>query len=302
VGISGIVVLAGLGVVALATGLHALVRARRMRRLRKRYSAAAMPKRGSFAWRNLAPIVLLLGAGASLVLAFGQVRFNRQATTGTVILAIDVSNSMERTDVAPDRLHAAQAAASAFLRQLPGGFRVGVVTFAGTARELVTPTEDRGIVAGALDALSPSKGTVIGDGLSTALDAIDTDRRQHGAQPAAVVLLTDGQDTGSRVSPDRAAQRAEANGVKVFTVAIGATDAGATDGANTALLTQLATTTGAQAFTAATSGQLTDVYRALGSQLSSDLAIEGSGARFVLLATALAIAAGISLLVLTRHL
>ncbi len=300
-GISGIVVLAGLASVALAAGIYALARARRMHALRKRYGDAAMPKRQGLAWRTIAPIVLLLGAGASIVMAFGEVRLDHQATQGTVILAVDVSRSMDKTDVAPDRLEAAQAAAQGFLRRLPTGFRVGVVTFAGTARVVVAPTTDRAQVAGALGTLSTSNGTVIGDGLSKALDTIDADRRRRGAEPAAVVLLTDGQDTGSAISPDQAARRAKADGVKVFTVAVGATDAGAS-GANTGLLAQLAATTGARTFTAQSAGQLSEVYQSLGSELSTDLAIAGSSARFVALAAALAIAAGISLVALTREL
>ena len=287
---------------ALATGAYALVKIRRRHKLRKRYGAAAMPKRQAFAWRKLAPIVLLLGAGASLVLAFGQVRLNHQATQGTVILAVDDSDSMLQTDVAPDRLKAAQSAAQAFLEQLPPGFRVGVVTFAGTAQILVAPTMDRTKVSAALSSLTTSRGTVIGDGLTSALDTIDADRRAHGAGPAAVVLLTDGQDTGSKIPPDQAALRAKSDGVKVFTVAVGATAAGSSEGANTGLLSQLATTTQAKAFTAQSAGQLTEVYASLGTELSSDLAIAGSGARFVVLGTALAIAAGISLVVVTRQL
>jgi Ca-activated chloride channel homolog len=259
-----------------------------------------MPQRQAFAWRTLAPVVLLLGAGASIVLAFGGVRLNHPATQGTVILAIDVSHSMDRTDVAPDRLRAAQAAAQSFLRTLPPGFKVGVVTFAGTAKALVTPTTDRAQIASAIGALSTSNGTVIGDGLSTALDTIDANRHATGIGPAAVVLLTDGQDSGSKISPAEAAQRAKTDNVKVFTVAVGAADAG-TSGANTGLLRQIATTTGARAFTAGSAGQLTDVYQSLGSELSSDLAIAGSGTRFVALAAALAIAAGISLIALQRE-
>jgi Ca-activated chloride channel family protein len=300
VGLSGIVVVVGLTLVALVAGISVLIRERRLRVLRKRYGDAAMPARQGFAWRTLAPFVLLVGAGASIILAFGNVRLSHQATTGTVILAVDVSRSMDNTDVAPNRLEAAQAAAQSFLQQLPAGFKVGVVTFAGSATVLVAPTADRTKIAGAIDTLSTSNGTVIGDGLSQALDTIDTTRRATGDDPAAVVLLTDGQDTGSTVSPDDAAQRAKTDDVKVFTVAVGAADNG-TKGANTGLLAQLATTTDAQTFTAASAGQLTEVYRSLGSELSSDLAISRSSTGFVALAAALAIAAGISLVVLQRN-
>src|SRR5215218_2637380 len=64
----------------------------------------------------------------------------------TVMLAIDVSASMEATDVTPSRIVAAKAAAADFVRQLPAEFKVGVVTFSGTARVLSAPTEDRAVV------------------------------------------------------------------------------------------------------------------------------------------------------------
>jgi len=289
-----VVVLAALGVV--------LARVRRRHVLRKRYGAAAMPRRGGIPWRSVAPVVLLLLAGASLVMAFGQVRLNHQATTGTVILAVDVSDSMRQTDVSPNRLAAAKAAAQTFLERLPQGFRVGVVTFAGTAKLAVTPTGDRTDVSRALVPLTTSGGTVIGDGLSMAIDAIDADRRANGGGPAAIVLLTDGQDTGSKVAPSVAAERAETDGIKIFTVAVGTSGTNAKDAVNTSLLGQIASTTDAKTFTATSAGQLTEIYGALGSELSTDLAIAGSGARFVALAAALAVAAGISLLVLTRQL
>ena len=80
----------------------------------------------------------------SLLFAFGQVRFDRQVTAGTVVLAIDVSHSMGSTDVLPDRLAAAQVAATAFLDRLPAGFRVGLATFSVSSvrcRSSPRPTE-----------------------------------------------------------------------------------------------------------------------------------------------------------------
>ena len=136
----------------------------------------------------------------SLLFAFGQVRIDRQVTAGTVVLAIDVSHSMGSSDVLPNRLAAAQVAAAAFLDRLPAGFRVGLATFSVSSAVPVFPTSDRARVASAVGSLAvdTGTGTVIGDGLSSALDAIQTDRGD-GDRPAAVVLLSDGRDSGSTI-------------------------------------------------------------------------------------------------------
>src|SRR5206468_3321384 len=83
----------------------------------------------------------------------------------------DVSLSMNATDVQPSRLAAAQQAAETLVAQLPESFYVGLVTFADKATVLVQPTVDHTKVGAALDHPQQGHGTVIGDGLSTTLDA-----------------------------------------------------------------------------------------------------------------------------------
>ena len=180
-------------------------------------------KRRGPQWRRRLPVALVVGAIVSLLFAFGQVRIDRQVTAGTVVLAMDVSHSMGSTDVQPNRLAAAQVAASAFLDRLPAGFRVGLATFSVSSTVVIVPTSDRSRVASALGSLGvdPGSGTVIGDGLSAALDAIQQDRGDETDRPAAVVLLSDGRDSGSTIPPQRAASRAAELGVPVYTVAIG---------------------------------------------------------------------------------
>ena len=148
--------------------------ARRRRKLRG--------KRRGPQWRRRLPVALVVGAIVSLLFAFGQVRIDRQVTAGTVVLAIDVSHSMGSTDVLPNRLAAAQVAAAAFLDRLPAGFRVGLATFSVSSVVPVLPTSDRTRVATALGSLAvdTGTGTVIGDGLSSALDAIQADRGDAG--------------------------------------------------------------------------------------------------------------------------
>ena len=271
----------------------ALVRAASRRvRLRMRYGGAAVRHDVTGAFRKMAPYALLFGATTCLLLLFAQIRLERSASVASVVLAIDVSDSMLETDVQPDRLSAAKAAATTFLDRVPPGFRVGVVTFADAAHIASEPGESREATAEAIDELASSRGTVIGDGLSEALDMIVAERADDEELPAAIVLLTDGADTGSAVPPDEAAERAQAMAVPVFTVAIvGNEDE---QGGDIALLESIASGSGGALSTAASAGELSQVYETLGARLSSELTV-GSSAMPLLAAsvllTALAVAA-----------
>jgi Ca-activated chloride channel family protein len=139
---------------------------------------------------------------------------------------------------------------------------------------------------------------VIGDGLAKALDEIQTEWGTSGEGPAAIVLLSDGNDTGSKVPPDEAAQDVAARGVPVYTVILGQQGPGG-GSADADLLTRIAQTTGGQVATAETSSELSGVYDDLGAQLSSQLKISSSAQLFVFAAIAFAVAAAIVVLSLT---
>ena len=89
----------------------------------------------------------------------------------TVVIALDVSGSMQATDVAPSRLTAAKAAAVRFVGSLPRTFDVGQVSFSSAATVQVAPTQDHASVAGAIDALTYGGGTAIGDAVAASVSA-----------------------------------------------------------------------------------------------------------------------------------
>src|SRR5580698_6671788 len=134
--------------------------------------AAALPGRSR--WRRRVPAGLL--AAGLAVLAIGAAR--PQATvpvassSATIMLALDVSGSMCSTDVKPNRITAAERAASAFIKSQAGGPRIGLVAFAATAVVLVPPTADTNQLLSAIGGLTTSFGTAIGEGILTSLDAI----------------------------------------------------------------------------------------------------------------------------------
>ncbi len=156
-------------------------------------------------------------------------------TAGTVILAIDVSNSMGADDVAPTRLAAAQRAARAFVAEQPDSVDIGVVAFERGALTTARPDADHSIALAAIDRLKITGGTSLGTAIMASLTAItgkqvtvgrDGTAPDIGYWPSAtIVMFSDGQNQGADVEPAAAvAQRA---GVHIHTVGIG-TPAGAT--------------------------------------------------------------------------
>jgi Ca-activated chloride channel family protein len=248
-------------------------------------------------WQKVLPVVLLGLAVVSLVLGLTGFRFDRQTSHGTAILVIDVSSSMDRTDIQPTRLVAAQAAATSFLDELPGGTRVGVIAFAGMPDEVVPPTADHEEAAAALADLPRGRGTRIGDALSAAIDAILSDWDEEGKREAAVVLLSDGITlVPDEVPPEVAAERAAGLEIPVSTVLL----SGRVELENDQLLQDIAETTGAESFTAETAAELNTVYEGLGEQLSTDLEVSETSSLYILIAVGCAIAAAVLVLVAQR--
>ncbi|MBI4280272.1 MAG: VWA domain-containing protein, partial [Armatimonadetes bacterium] len=185
------------------------------------------------ALRRHAAAVLFLLALAAVILALGRpvaplpVPSNQTA----VMLSIDVSRSMLAQDMHPNRLEAAKTAAREFVKVLPRGTRVGLVTFSSYASLIVPPTADHGRVVEAIDDLSAEFATAIGDGLLEAVwalpgrtrpeDPLTPPREPRGAlPPAVVVLLSDGQSNRGAL-PSEAARIAKQQQIKVYTVGIG---------------------------------------------------------------------------------
>jgi Ca-activated chloride channel homolog len=128
-------------------------------------------------------------------LATEQVPRNR----ATVMLAIDVSLSMRATDVSPSRLQTAQQAATEFVDQLPPGINLGLVSFAGTATVLVSPTRDRETVKRAISTLQLAESTATGEAIQASLASIRSVASQiQGPEeppPGRIILLSDGKQT-----------------------------------------------------------------------------------------------------------
>jgi Ca-activated chloride channel family protein len=166
------------------------------------------------------------------------------AEEGTVILAIDVSGSMQAADVDPNRMEAAKSAALAFVEKQGAAVQIGVVSFSGDASIVQAPTTDKDLVRAAIARLRPQRATAIGRGILVSLDAIFTEEeippsakylnpaaaqqaqpptthpKMPGFAPATIVLLTDGQNN-QFPQPLAVIDEAISRGVRVYTVGLG---------------------------------------------------------------------------------
>jgi Ca-activated chloride channel family protein len=199
---------------------------------------AALP--GRTAWRRRIPVYLFLAGLLPLAgaLARPQATVSVPADNTSILLAIDVSGSMCSTDVQPNRLTAASDAARKFIKAQKGETRIGLVAFSGIAALLVPPTTDKNKLLDAIDGLKTARGTAIGQGILTSIDAIaeiNPNVAKTGVnlgdaapgslsdfQPDTIVVLTDGSNT-TGVDPVTAAQQAAARHLRVFTIGFGTT-------------------------------------------------------------------------------
>lgn len=128
-------------------------------------------------WRRHVPPLLFLLAMAAALLAAARpsAEVTLPSSRATLILAMDVSRSMQATDVEPNRLEAAQSAARSFIHDLPKNVRLGIVSFAGTAAVVQTPTENRDDMLAAIDRFQLQRATATGSGLLLALSMLFPD-------------------------------------------------------------------------------------------------------------------------------
>jgi len=229
-------------------------------------------------WRRHVPAAAFCGTLALLVVGFARPTTEVQVPRerATIVVAFDVSASMEATDVEPTRFEAAQRAALAFVDRLPERFNAGLVPFSGSATVAVPPTTDRGALRSAIERLTTGEGTAIGEAVVAARDAVRMlDREAETSPPPAhIVLLSDGSNTTGR-SVESAAQEAAGDKIPVSTIAYG-TESGTIDlpsGDTVSVpvdgpaLRDLAAGTGGDFHEAATGEELQEVYEDIGSSV-----------------------------------
>jgi Ca-activated chloride channel family protein len=282
---------------------YALRERRRSRKGTRFANPALMPNlvARSPRWRrHVIPVVLLLAIAALCVAA---ARPQRPVTSpvkrATIVLAIDTSRSMSATDVKPNRLTAAKGAARTLVASLPPDGQVGVVAFTRTVHVLNTPTDDRSVIRGSLDALEIGGGTAIGDAIAQSLVLVQqkkTSSTANGKPAAAIIVLSDGSSTEGKVGPIAAAKKARSVGVPVYTVSLGTSGGTIKDPAtggitkvapDPAALAAVAKAGGGLSYTARNAGQLRAIYAGIGKKVGTEQREQDLGVGFVGLAALL---------------
>jgi len=273
---------------------------RRRQRYALRYASLSLVRealgKGPGIRRHIPPALFLIALTVMIVgLARPAAVVILPKQEGTVVLVIDVSGSMQADDLQPSRMEAAKAAARSFVEKQPQGVRIGVVSFTDNAFIVQAPTTDREPVVAAINRLQPQRGTAVGRGLLSALDAIfeqnlsgaldvgpntrvtpaptPTPLPRGAYAPAIVVLLTDGE---SNTGPDpvEIAKQAALRGVRVFTVGVGSAEGtvlriqgrSVRTRLDEASLKKIADLTDGQYYNASNEGDLKTIYDNLGSR------------------------------------
>jgi Ca-activated chloride channel family protein len=233
-------------------------------------------------WLTVGGVVLLAVAvaGPTAALPVGR-------SAGTVILAMDVSNSMSADDVTPSRLAAAQQAAGVFIDAQPDSVDIGVVGFDQGALTTSQPSADRAAAKAAVQNMRTAGGTSLASAILGSLSAITGEPvriGEDGALPdigiwssATIVLFSDGEDQGGSSDAVMAAATIAQNaGVHIEAVGVGTAD-GATvqiegyqlhTALNAKQLTAVAEATGGHYRPASDAEQLDDVASTIDLRLT----------------------------------
>jgi Ca-activated chloride channel family protein len=234
-------------------------------------------------FRRHAPMLAyaLAIAVAAIALARPEATVAVPEERAAVVLATDISGSMESSDVPPSRMSAVREAAANFVEAAPSELRVGAVAFNHAVQAIEPPSADRQGVQDLIERMRPSGGTATGKGLAASLSLLRREgQRPSERAPGAVILLSDGTSTHGR-DPLPVARDASRTRVPIYTVALG-TDGGTIEverrGGGTVTrevppdrdaMQRIATLSGGRTFSADADDELATVYEQLGSRIAT---------------------------------
>ncbi len=151
-------------------------------------------------------------------------RFVTTASKGVdVVIALDLSHSMEARDVRPDRLRAAAREITTLLKALEGS-SMGLVAFAGNARVISPLSTDREGLASMVESVRPGEVESPGSNIGAAVNVAGRLLRRPGERPRAVVLVSDGENLSG--DPRAGLDALRQSGARLFAIGVG-TPAGA---------------------------------------------------------------------------
>jgi Ca-activated chloride channel family protein len=274
---------------------------------------AVAPRRPG--WRRHLVAITFLSVIGLLIIAFAGPAQEREVPRerAIVILTIDTSLSMGAEDVEPSRIGAAQEAAREFIANAPDGIDIGLVSFDEIPIVQMPPTNDRRLVANAVDNLELGPFTNTGGAVDASLDVLDDalDDLQlddEDEPPAVIVLLSDGEPTIDDAPPlDTAIAQSVQAGISISAVALGTPDGEVTiedpDNPGSFMtvpvpvrqdaMQSVADRTGGQFFATSSAEELAAVYEDIGTAVGFETIEEDISEWFVGIALGLAFITGL---------
>lgn len=192
-----------------------------------------------------------------------------------IMLALDLSGSMDYRDFPGEdgedvsRFDAVQRVVDTFVAERDSD-RIGLIVF-GTKAYLQLPfTRDLQTARALVELMEVGMAgpkTALGDSIGLAIRAFENSE----VDDRLLILLTDGNDTASKMTPINAADIAALNGVEIYTIGIGNTEATGEDRVDFAALASIARRTGGAFFNAEDETALDTVYRKIDATAVADV-------------------------------
>jgi Ca-activated chloride channel family protein len=234
------------------------------------------------------------------------------------MLVMDVSTSMNATDVPPNRLKAAQEAAKKFADELTPGVNLGLITYAANPTMLSSPTTNHDATKVAIDKMQVAERTATGEAIFAALQAISTVGAVigggEGPPPARIVLFSDGKET-TPANPNNprgaftAARAAKDQGIPISTIAFGTPDGKVeVDGSEVEVpvddstMKEVAQLSGGTSYTADDTAELNQIYDTLQDQIGYETVRGDASTGWLRLGALVLAVAAISAVLLNRRL
>lgn len=174
---------------------------------------------------RLVPELILMFVFALLLIALARPqRSNEKVEQWTegidIMLAVDISQSMQISDFTPNRLDAAKIVGTDFIN---GRFqdRIGLVVFSGDAFSLAPLTTDYDLLKSYISEIDFSMIENRGTAIGSALGVVTNRMRESDSKSKVCILLSDGDNTAGNIDPITAAELASAYGIKIYTILIG---------------------------------------------------------------------------------
>jgi len=218
--------------------------------------------------KTILPYILTVAVVSGIIaLARPYINISLPADSSRLILAFDISISMQADDMSPNRLETARQTAIDFLKKLPHKIETGLVYFYGSSYIAASPTLKRENLINKLKDLNLSElkaGTAIGAAIdSSANSMLDG---ENIINDMVIILVTDGENNQG-ISPIDAANKAKQLGIKIFTIGIGKKEGAIVKGYQTYLdegtLIEIANITNGKYYHADSEKQLKRIYNEL---------------------------------------